>query len=401
VPILRAEWVLPVAAPPISQGWVEVQDGAIVGVGGGPRLHAVDLGAVAILPSLVNAHTHLELSYLRGVIPRATQFLDWIRAVMAARRTYADPADPAILFGAYHGISGSRAAGTGLVGDISNTLVTIPLLQRTGLPARVFHELLGFNVPEPESKVSAARQALDAALSKAPLVRGSLAPHAPYSVSPALLGSIRLDLNAHPADVASIHLAESRDEVQFLQSGRGGWKELLAELGVWTELWRTPRLSPLRYLEASGYLDPRVLIVHGVQFGRDDLERVKAAGATLVSCPRSNQYVGVGDPPLADFYASGARVAFGTDSLASVEDLSVFGELAAARRLAPGVPASRLLESATLTGAHALGFGDQFGSIQPGKRASLIAVRLPAVVDDVEEYLLTGIQPRDITWLDS
>jgi cytosine/adenosine deaminase-related metal-dependent hydrolase len=220
-------------------------------------------------------------------------------------------------------------------------------------------------------------------------------------VSPALLAAIRLDLNAHPHDVSSIHLAESRDEVQFLQSGRGGWKKLLTELGVWTELWRTPRMSPLRYLEASGYLDARVLIVHGVQFGRDDLERVKTAGATLVSCPRSNQYVGVGAPPLADFYASGARVAFGTDSLASVDDLNVFGELAAARRLAPEVPASRLLESATLTGARALGFGDQFGSIEQGKRASLISVRVPAALDDVEEYLLTGIQPRDITWLDS
>jgi cytosine/adenosine deaminase-related metal-dependent hydrolase len=400
VPVYRAAWVLPIAAPPIRNGWVEVEHGRIVGVGGSPRLNTIDLGAVAILPSLVNAHTHLELSYLRGAIPTATRFLDWIRAVMAARRQYADPADPVILYAARRAISESRAAGTGLIGDISNTLVTVPLLQRADVPAHVFHELLGFNVPDPESRVSAARAAIDSARRRAPAVRASLAPHAPYSVSPALLAAIGRDLNRHRDDVSSIHLAESPDEVQFLKSGGGGWKKLLTELDVWTDSWRPPRASPVAYLEASGFLDPRVLIVHSVQCSSDDLARVKAAGATIVSCPRSNRYVGVGDPPLADFYASGASVAFGTDSLASVEDLNVFGELSAARRLAPAVAASRLLESATLTGARALGFGREFGSLEPGKRASLISVRVPAAVDDVEEYVISGIEPDAIAWLD-
>ena len=95
----------------------------------------------------------------------------------------------------------------------------------------------------------------------------------------------------------------------------------------------------------------------------------------------------------------GVSVAFGTDSLASVEDLNLFGELAEARRIAPRVPASDLLESATLCGAQALGFGRDYGTIEPGKRASLIAVRVPAGVDDVEEYLLSGIAPSAVSWL--
>src|SRR4029434_10027672 len=105
--------------------------------------------------------------------------------------------------------------------------------------------------------------------------------------------------------------------------------------------------------------------------------RLHALGVTLVSCPRSNRYVGVGSPPLEAFYAMDVKVAFGTDSLASVDDLNLFSELAEARRLAPRVPARVLLHSATLAGASALHFDEELGSIEPGKRASLIAVRVP------------------------
>ncbi len=101
------------------------------------------------------------------------------------------------------------------------------------------------------------------------------------------------------------------------------------------------------------------------------------------------------------FYASGVRVAIGTDSLASVGDLNLFAEMADVRRLAPGVPAARILESATLAGAQALGFASELGSIEPGKRAQLLAVRLPPDCADVEEYLLGGIEPRDVEWLDT
>jgi cytosine/adenosine deaminase-related metal-dependent hydrolase len=111
--------------------------------------------------------------------------------------------------------------------------------------------------------------------------------------------------------------------------------------------------------------------------------------------------VGVGSPPLEAFYRAGCAVAFGTDSLASVEDLNVFGELAEARRIAPSIPARQLLESATLTGARALRIDAELGSIEPGKRAAVIAVSLPASGGDVEEYLLSGIEPSTIRWLDA
>jgi cytosine/adenosine deaminase-related metal-dependent hydrolase len=400
VPTYRAAWILPIVAPPIRGGWVSVENGLIAGVGGAnaPR-GSVDLGDVAVLPALVNAHTHLELSYLRGRVGRANSFLDWIRTVVSVRREYPDPHDRRILDAARSAIIEAQVSGTGLFGDVSNTLVTAELLQETGMAARLFYELLAFNATDPYALVAAACAAADAAHRAAPAVHVSLAPHAPYSVSPAMFAAIRAHLDAHAGDVSSVHLAESPEEVEFLKTGGGGWRDLLQELGVWSDSWQTPRRSPVRYLAEMGFLDAGVLVVHAVQCSDDDLARLAALGTTVVSCPRSNRYVGVGDPPLAAFYAAGLPVAFGTDSLASVDDLQMFRELAAARRLAPRVRAHDLLESATLTGARALGFGHEFGSVEPGKRAALIAVRLPEDEDDVEEYLLSGIEPHAITWL--
>ena len=399
MPIFRAAWVLPIAAPPIRHGWVSVEHRTVAGVGGGARRDGVDLGHVVVLPALVNAHTHLELSYLRGAVPPAERFLDWIREVMAVRRRYPDPHDPAILEAARAAIGDARASGTGVIGDISNTLVTVPLLRDAGAPARVFYELLGFGADDPAGRVRQARAAVEGAGAGGD-VRVGLAPHAPYSVSPGLFAAIRADLDAHPEDRSAVHLAESPDEVEFVERGTGCWRELLHEVGAWTDAWTPPGGSPVTYLAELGFLDARVLVVHGVQCTADDLGRLKRLGTTVVSCPRSNRYVGVGEAPIEAFYAAGVTVAFGTDSLASVADVNVFAELAAARRLAPRVPARDLLRSATLDGARALGFGTRFGSIEEGKQAALIAVRVPEGIGDVEEYLLSGIEPAAIAWLE-
>jgi cytosine/adenosine deaminase-related metal-dependent hydrolase len=379
---------------------VALEAGRIAAVSSTPTSGAIELGSAVVLPALVNAHTHLELSYLRGVVPPSSRFFDWIAAIIAARRRYADPQDPVIVAAARAGIEEVRASGTGVLADITNTLATVPLLRQSPLAARVFYELLGFNVDDPAARTRQARAAMDL-LAGGDDVRISLAAHAPYSVSPGLFASIRHDIDAHPGDISTVHLGESPEEVEFLARGTGPWRDLLMALGVWTDAWEAPGASPVQYLAELGFLDSRVLVVHGVQLEGDDLARLRALGTTVVSCPRSNRYVGVGDPPLEAFYAMGVKVAFGTDSLASVRDLNLFAELAHARRLAPRVPARALLESATRGGAAALGFGNEFGTIEPGKRAAVIAVRVPAGIGDVEEYLLSGIEPDAITWLDA
>jgi cytosine/adenosine deaminase-related metal-dependent hydrolase len=149
-----------------------------------------------------------------------------------------------------------------------------------------------------------------------------------------------------------------------------------------------------------GWLGPDVVAVHGVQLTDPELACLAARGVTLVTCPRSNRWTGVGDPPIDRFIKAGVQLAVGTDSLASAPDLNLFAELASMRRCAPSVPARRLLDCATSAGADALGFGDTFGRIGPGRPAALIGVRLPPGVGDVEEYLVNGITADQVRWLE-
>lgn len=395
----RADWILPIADVPLRDGWVVIEGGRILDVGQGQAVDAHDLGSVALLPALVNSHTHLELAYLRGRIPPAPRFGEWVRGVMTTRQQYPDANDPLIIEPARRAIEAARAAGTGLIGDISNTLATVPLLRDAGMPAHVFHELTGFTEQDPAARVRDARARIAALEPGARDVRISLAPHAPYSVSAALFQAIRADVDSHPFPISSVHLGETADEVELLRHGTGDLKRVLQELGRWPPDWRPPGGSPVQYLEDLGVLDSRMLAVHGVQFDGEDLTRLSALGVTVVSCPRSNVHVGVGPPPLDVFYAMDVDVAFGTDSLASVADLNLFAELREARRLASRVPARRLLESATRIGARALGFEAEFGTIEPGKRAALIAVAIPKGIADVEEYLVGGAEPPLVRWV--
>ncbi len=404
--LYRADWILPISRPPLRGGFVATRAGRIISVSGtgsntasdavddAPSMPAeiIDLGNVAVLPGLVNAHTHLELSWMRDRIPPSDSMPAWAARLMALRREYGgDPPEPIA-----QAIRESRAAGTALVGDVTNTLAAHDLLAASRLGGAVFHEVLGFNSPSPQQVVDSAQAALNR-LSTNPGWRRSIVPHAPFSVSPALFEAIRDAADDLPV---SVHLGESAEEVTFLLDGTGAWRELLGRIGVWNEQWRPPACGPVEYLERLGLVNDRLLAVHGTQLQSPELARLAAARATLVTCPRSNRWTGAGTPPIASFYESGVRVAVGTDSLASVEDLNVFSELAAMRAIAPDVPAARLLESATIAGAQALGFAGDFGTIEPGKRAELIAVRVPPGIDDVEEYLVSGIEPDAIRWLD-
>jgi aminodeoxyfutalosine deaminase len=393
----RAAWLVSISRPPVRGGVVTIDNGRIIDVGsstGAPT----DLGNVALMPGLVNAHTHLELSHLRNKVPASSQFVSWVRGVVAEQRRR-PPSSPEILEGLADGIKESVASGTVLAGDISNTMVGLDLLAGSPLAAVVFHELIRFRAPDAESLVAHALNRIRAVRST-DLVRPSLAAHAPYSVSPAVFRAMREAMDLGSLGPVSVHLSESAEEIEFIRTGGGPWRQFLEEVGAWDPSWTPSGSTPVEYLDRQGFFDSRVLAVHGVQSTASDLSRLAERRVTLVTCPRSNEYTGAGVPPIAAFYRSGVRVAVGTDSLASTPDLNVFSEIAELRRLAPEVPASSLLESATRHGAEALGFGTEFGTIDPGKRARLLAVNVPPGTADVEEYLVSGIQPGAVRWVE-
>ncbi|MED5377397.1 MAG: amidohydrolase family protein, partial [Acidobacteriota bacterium] len=186
----------------------------------------------------------------------------------------------------------------------------------------------------------------------------------------------------------------------FLDDGGGPWRQLLERRGVWNPSWEPPQCSPGELLKRVGWYDPSVIVVHGVHLSVEDLLGLSESGVKLVTCPRSNVWTGAGPPPIKRFIESGVSLAVGTDSLASAPDLNLFAELARLREISPDVPASSLLMSATIGGARALRWEDEFGTIEPGKSADLITVALPETVSDVEEYLVCGVGASDITWLE-
>jgi cytosine/adenosine deaminase-related metal-dependent hydrolase len=327
ITVHRAAWILPISRPPIRHGWVAVDDGRIVGTGSEEELPEPfrqapcsvargegDRSEVAVLPGLVNAHAHLELSWMRGLVPPMTSMPAWASALMALRRNSAVDTAAAI----ETAITEARAAGTSLVADVANTFDTYALIARSALRAIVFRELIGFRATDPDAIIAAAEEDIER-LPPALRVRVALVPHAPYSVSGVLVAALARRAAATPI---SIHLAESPDETQFLAEGTGAWRGVLESVGAWNPAWQPPACGPLDYIERLGLLTPRLLAVHCVQLGEEELRRLAHAGATIVTCPRSNEWTGAGAPPVGAFYASGARVAIGTDSLASVGTLA-------------------------------------------------------------------------------
>jgi cytosine/adenosine deaminase-related metal-dependent hydrolase len=393
-----ARVLLPIHRPPIDGGWITVADGRIEAVGAGlPPGAAEDLGDVALLPGLVNAHTHLELSWLAGRIPPAGSMIEWIRTLLRLRAAGPAGGEAEIVEAIGRAAVELYTTGTVLVGDVANTTASIGVLRTLGMPAVVFHELLGFNVlpSQAQVRVREAWERVGHAIAGSAVadhaggvVESVVSAHAPYSTSASLFREIAGRGAGQPL---AVHLAESADEVEFLHSGTGVFRTLLADLGVWDPAWQPPAAGPVEFLHRVGYLRPGLLAVHAVHLTDDELVRLGEAGAFVVTCPRSNEWVGGGIPRIAHFYAARVPVAIGTDSLASTGSLNMFDELAAVRRLAPDVTAATILDSGTRVGALALGRGREYGTLEAGKRAALVAVSLPAGVGDVEEYLVSGV----------
>jgi aminodeoxyfutalosine deaminase len=399
----RAAWVLPIDQPPIHDAVIEVEDGIIKSISrttlfrpSAAGATAEDLGNVAVLPGLINTHTHLELSWLRGRVPAANRFTDWVKTLVGIRRGTEQLITPEIVAPVRGAIRELCASGTAAVGDVSNSLAAVEPMKEAGLQGVVFHELLGFNERDGRL-IEATRERRAAAAHHG--IQITLAPHAPYSTSVELFKAIRRAVSSSDCPIMSVHLGESPEEVELLETGGGPWRGMLGAIGAWRDDWEVPACGPVQFLERHGVIDSHTLVVHGVQLDDRSLHRLKALEATLVTCPRSNRWVGVGYPPIDRFYRSGVAVAVGTDSLASVEDLNLFSELKTMRYLAQAVPARQLLESATLVGAKALGLDRELGSLTPGKQAELVAVTLPQGVADVEEYLVSGIEPSQISWV--
>jgi aminodeoxyfutalosine deaminase len=369
---IRARWIFPVAGPPLSGGAVQLDD-----VGRVEALHprsptgARDLGDVALIPGLVNAHAHLEFSELCEPLQPARPFTAWLRALLAYRRQRGD-AQPALRAG----LAESRKCGTVAIGEIETTGRLAAEIGDGPKLAVAFRELLGPSPAAVERQMEIARQFVDDPQGdpRPGLVRG-LSPHASHSVHPLLLDQAVSFARARRLPVA-IHLAETRAELECLASGTGELVDLFTEAGMWPGPLYPSGTRPLEVLRRLESL-PRVVIAHGNYLDDEELNYLaRRPNFAVAYCPRTHVFFGHEDHPWQKLIARGGIVAIGTDGRCSNPDLSVWHELKFLRARFPEHDPADLLRMGTIQGARALGLSEQIGTIEPGKSPGLVAIRL-------------------------
>lgn len=392
---LKARYVFPVAGEPISNGIVTLERSRIAAVGSSmPDEPVEDLGNVAILPGLVNAHTHLEFSSLRAPLGSADQSMpDWIRAVLRWRRETTVPREEAIA----QGLRECTEQGVTTLGEIVQADWPQNLFEESALHATVFQELIG---PTP-SRVTAALEQAQAHLGRAPGNRWTpgLSPHAPYTVRRELLEAA-VELSATRQIPLAFHLAESREELQLLEHQSGPLYDFLAGLDHWDAGVLGGRIRPLDYLRQLSAAH-RTLVIHGNYLADDEIAFLAehAERMSVVYCPRTHAFFRHDDYPLAHMLAAGVRVCLGTDSRGSSPDLSLLAEMRGAARRHPAIAPATILRLGTLDGARALGRDHEIGSLEPGKWADLAMVALPERdASDPHALLLLSDSPVVGTW---
>ena len=392
-------WVLPVSGPPIAGGAVLVAGDRIRAVGPAAEVlrgftgPVCDHGNGAILPGLVNCHTHLEFSALAGMIPPQERWQDWLELTLAAFPQVRPEQREA---GIRRGLEDLRRYGAAAVADISNSGESLTHLGTAPLDYQLFFECLGFDLLDLKRLEEAFPFFAGAGADADPGV--AAAAHAPYSVSPALFRAIK-EWNGARNRPQSVHLGESAAETGFLAEGGGFFQGLLERRGRWTPGFQPPGLTPAAYLDSLDFLDGNTLAVHGCWLNSADCALLARANSWLVLCPRANAYTSAGAPPVTDLLRAGVRLALGTDSLAGNHDLNLFGEMLWLYRRYPQYPPDLWLRLGTLEGARALKRDQDLGSLEPGKKAALGFLPLSAAENFWGEFYTNGAAGK-WQWLD-
>jgi cytosine/adenosine deaminase-related metal-dependent hydrolase len=353
---------------------------------------AVERVRGVVLPGLVNAHTHLELSALRGQVPGGAGFVPWVEQLIGTRAE-SHPEDDAEAV--ERAVSELEAFGTAAVGEVSNALSAVRPLARRGFVGRVFHEVFGIERAPLEQRVAELPKVLAERVGEWPTpdLAYTPTPHTLYTTHATVVRRLAREARERGARI-SLHLAEHAAERRFLEHGDGpipGWYE--SRLKLRRDLLEWPGKSPVALADDLGALGPHVLCVHLTDARPDELELVARRGAPVVFCPRSNLYIETRLPPLLAIRAAGILPALGTDSLASNASLDVLAEARALADRFSTVPARELLRMATWEGARALG-RDDVGRVARGTRPGLVAIE-GEPGDDPAAFVLRNVKaPR-------
>ena len=370
----RAKWIVAGSDRIIENGYIRLENGIITEVSASSApVGSVDHGDGVLMPPLINAHTHLDLSLFKGCCHTESGFEHWVRRIIALKES-ADPDE----IGKEAGKAASKMAesGTLYAGDICSNgfFEQFPV---KGAPRFLaggvrFREFLGTMEP-----AGMELTAIPFSRDKLSGWMDSFACHAPHTCSPGVLKTVKQKARKNNLPF-SIHLAESGQEAEFITTAKGKWAELLTERGIDFSDWGLPAESPVVHAHSLGLLDHRTLAVHLLQASNEDFDIIANSGAKACLCPRSNMNLHGRMPDLFRMIQKGIQPAIGTDSLASCDTLSVLDEMSFIALHLPGISPEILLNMATIYGARALGIEKTAGELDVGKPGWMVYLPVTA-----------------------
>lgn len=404
--IISSAWVVPVDGPVIHEGSLVIAEGRITAGGRReeiltkyPGLEESRYPAV-LVPGLVNGHIHLELAHLGNIpepLPHQT-FTDWIAAVLAKREENAPTMDQrkaaysALLHDQYDsGVVFIADTGNEFLSDLHNPAIEDwPKIDR----------MLEYLGPDRQTCLDAQKRIRDLD------DRLAATGHAPYSTAPELLQYIK-NRCRRLHRIFSIHTAESAAELQFLQSNRGIFRDFLEKRNRWDGTFSFDRMGfsgTIEYYDHLGILDDMTLLVHCVHVSDNEIATIAERGGHICLCPGSNRFLNVGLPPVARMIDAGILPALGTDSPASNPVIDLWNEMRLLTADHPAVDHEIIFAMATLGGAQALHVDEDYGSLAIGKKARLLHVSSPALLQcgnrqDLMRELVAGGRPAEISWV--
>lgn len=374
----RARWVVPITGSPLAWGCVTVRGARIAAVGKTALdgAHVIDLGDIALLPGLVNPHTHLEFSDLAQPLGRSgMNFAAWIALVTASRGNLEKPR-PTPAESIAIGLAESRAAGVTTIGDIATAGWQLSPSDAAATDVTAFAEVITLSALRFVEALDRVRQHLDDATQRGQW-RGAICPHAPYTVHPELFAKL-VDLGVERNTTVAFHLAESTDELELMRDSAGPLAEYLIARGFWIPGAIPRGTRPLDYLRVLARA-PRAFVIHGNLLDDQEIAFVAAQQdrMSVVYCPRTHAYFDHPEHPLLKLLAAGARVALGTDGRVSNPDLNLLADARHVAEKYPSIAPADVLAMITLHAAEALGLERDVGTLEPGKRADLAVMALP------------------------
>ncbi|WP_239057158.1 amidohydrolase family protein [Desulfovibrio sp. JC010] len=327
-----------------------------------------DLGNVTMVPGLINAHVHLELSHLKGKTVQEQGFINWVKSLLA------NPLYDLDTEAVRKAVKEMRGSGTAFCVDIStrNCAQVAGIMDELGMGFYGCCEAIGVQVPKEGAKFFPQKEFKHG--------RAAGSGHSLYSTGAELLQAVK-KANNEAGLPYPIHMAENTEEDEIVAHGTGEFAGMLKGAGLLADCG-SKGLRPVEYADSLGLLDESTLAVHCVRVADEDIKTLAERKVNVCLCPRSNTYIGEGRAPWEKILKSGINTCLGTDSIASNYDLSMWNELEyLLRNLEISLSTAEALALVTINSAKALKIDDSYGSLEKGKRA--VFATIPAHLEDL------------------